>query len=107
MSSEQTSTLSESDSKLLLSSYSIPFAPEKKTATAADAVAAAEQLGYPVVVKLGGDNIAHKTERGLVRLRLNNAAAVSEAATSLLAAATAADGDVHLLVAPMISGTRE
>jgi acetyl-CoA synthetase (ADP-forming) len=107
VSSEQTSTLSESDSKLLLSSYSIPFAPEKKTATAADAVAAAEQLGYPVVVKLGGDNIAHKTERGLVRLRLNNAAAVSEAATSLLAAATAADGDVHLLVAPMISGTRE
>jgi acetyltransferase len=40
-------------------------------------------------------------------LRLNNADAVSEAATSLLAAATTADGDVHLLVAPMISGTRE
>ena len=107
MSSEQTSTLSESDSKLLLSSYSIPFAPERKTGTAAEAVAAADQLGYPVVVKLGGDNIAHKTERGLVRLRLNNSDAVSEAATSLLAAATAADGDVHLLVAPMISGTRE
>lgn len=92
---------------MLLSSYSIPFAPERKTVTAADAVAAADQLGYPVVVKLGGDNIAHKTERGLVRLRLNNADAVTEAATSLLAAATAADGDVHLLVAPMISGTRE
>ena len=73
----------------------------------AEAVAAADQLGYPVVVKLGGDNIAHKTERGLVRLRLSNSEAVSEAATSLLAAATAADGDVHLLVAPMISGTRE
>ncbi|MEI6298754.1 MAG: acetate--CoA ligase family protein, partial [Actinomycetota bacterium] len=65
------------------------------------------QLGYPVVVKLGGDNIAHKTERGLVRLRLNNAEAVSDAATNLLAAATTADGVVHLLVAPMISGTRE
>ena len=78
-----------------------------KTGSVGEAVAAAEQLGYPVVVKLGGDNIAHKTERGLVRLRLNNADAVSEAATSLLAAATTADGDVHLLVAPMISGTRE
>lgn len=107
MSSEQTSTLSESDSKLLLATYNIPFAPEKKTGSVGEAVAAAEQLGYPVVVKLGGDHIAHKTERGLVRLRLNNADAVSEAATSLLAAATTADGDVHLLVAPMISGTRE
>ncbi len=107
MSSEQISTLSESDSKLLLATYNIPFAPEKKTGSVGEAVAAAEQLGYPVVVKLGGDNIAHKTERGLVRLRLNNADAVSEAAKSLLAAATTADGDVHLLVAPMISGTRE
>ena len=107
MSSEQSSTLSESDSKLLLSSYSVPFAPEKKTSTPTEAVAAADQLGYPVVVKLGGDNIAHKTERGLVRLRLNNAEAVSDAATSLLAAATTADGVIHLLVAPMISGTRE
>ena len=42
MSSEQTSTLSESDSKALLSSYSIPFAPEKKSATAAEAIAAAK-----------------------------------------------------------------
>jgi acetyltransferase len=107
VSSEQTSTLSESDSKLLLATYNIPFTPEMKTGSVGEAVAAAEQLGYPVVVKLGGDNIAHKTERGLVRLRLNNADAVSEAATSLLAAATTADGDVHLLVAPMISGTRE
>ena len=107
MSSNLTNTLSESDSKSLLSSYSIPFAPEKKTGSAGEAVAAAELFGYPVVVKLGGDNIAHKTERGLVRLRLNNAEAVTEAATSLLAAATPADGEVHLLVAPMISGTRE
>ena len=91
----------------MLSSYSIPFAPERKTDSASQAVSAADQLGYPVVVKLGGDKIAHKTERGLVRLRLNNAEAVAEAATSLLAAATAADGEVHLLVAPMISGTRE
>ena len=91
----------------MLSSYSIPFAPERKTDSASQAVTAAEQLGYPVVVKLGGDKIAHKTERGLVRLRLNNAEAVAEAATSLLAAATPADGEVHLLVAPMISGTRE
>ncbi len=107
MSSEFSSTLSESDSKELLAFYGVPFAPESKTTTVEEAVAAAEHLGFPVVVKLGGDKIAHKTERGLVRLRLHNADAVREASTSLLAAATKSDGDVHLLVAPMISGTRE
>ena len=64
-------------------------------------------MGFPVVIKLGGEKIAHKTERGLVRLRLNDEEAVTAAATELLAAATAEDGEVHLLVAPMISGTRE
>ena len=75
--------------------------------TAHEAAAAAEELGFPVVVKLGGDKIAHKTERGLVRLRLNDASSVSDAASQLLAAATPEDGEVHLLVAPMIAGTRE
>lgn len=100
-------TLSESSSKELLAAYGVPFAPERKVATAEQAAKAAADLGFPVVVKLGGDKIAHKTERGLVRLRLSDAASVSEAASQLLAAATPADGDVHLLVAPMIAGTRE
>lgn len=101
------STLSESDSKALLSGYGVPFASERKVSSAQEAAAAADELGYPVVVKLGGDKIAHKTERGLVRLRLADAESVRTAASELLAAATTEDGDVHLLVAPMISGTRE
>jgi acetyltransferase len=64
-------------------------------------------LGFPVVVKLGGDAIAHKTERGLVRLRLIDEGSVETAANDLLKAARPEDGDVHLLVAPMIAGTRE
>ena len=107
MSSELSSTLSESDSKKLLSSFNIPFASEVVTFSVTDAVSSAIQMGFPVVVKLGGEKIAHKTERGLVRLRLNDEEAVTAAATELLAAATAEDGEVHLLVAPMISGTRE
>jgi acetyl-CoA synthetase (ADP-forming) len=59
------------------------------------------------VVKLGGDGIAHKTERGLVRLNLGSAEQVHEAAAALLAAATPEDGEVHLLVAPMLRATRE
>ena len=100
-------TLSESDSKSLLASYGVPFAPERKVSTPNEAAAAASSLGFPVVVKLGGDKIAHKTERGLVRLRLSDEPAVLNAAQELLDAAMPDDGEVHLLVAPMISGTRE
>jgi acyl-CoA synthetase (NDP forming) len=83
------------------------MAEDHEVATPEAAVAAADALGYPVVVKLCGAAIAHKTERGLVRLRLGDTAAVHAAATDLLAKATPADGDVSLLVAPMISGNRE
>ncbi len=100
-------TLSESDSKALLGPLGVPFAPERKVSTPDDAATSAEELGFPVVVKLGGDAIAHKTERGLVRLRLGDRGAVRVAAQELLDAARPEDGDVHLLVAPMIQGNRE
>jgi acetyltransferase len=83
------------------------MADEREVADAAGAATAATAVGYPVVVKLCGDAIAHKTERGLVKLRLADAAAVTAAAQELLGKATAADGPVSLLVAPMISGNRE
>lgn len=102
-----TTTLSEADSKALLVPFGLPVAPERVVADPAAAVAAAGALGYPVVAKLAGDAIAHKTERGLVRLNLGDAAAVESAATDLLAAATPDDGAVAVLVAPMIRGNRE
>jgi acetate---CoA ligase (ADP-forming) subunit beta len=100
-------TLSEAASKELLGRFGVPFPAERVVATADGAVAAADALGYPVVVKLGGDAIAHKTERGLVRLALGSAEHVRDAAGALLAAATPEDGEVHLLVAPMLRATRE
>jgi acyl-CoA synthetase (NDP forming) len=100
-------TLSERDSKALLAEYGVPIAPERVVADASAAGAAADELGYPVVAKLNGDAIAHKTERGLVKLRLNDRGAVEAAAAELFAAAVPDDGDVSVLVAPMISGNRE
>ena len=73
----------------------------------AEAATAAAEFGFPVVAKLCGANIAHKTERGLVRLGLHDAAAVTAAAAELLDAAVTADGVSGVLVAPMIAGTRE
>jgi len=100
-------TLSEEASKALLAPFGVPFLDERTVPDAAAAVGAASELGMPVVLKLNGDAIAHKTERGLVKLNLGSAEAVEAAANALLAAATPADGDVSLLVAPMIASNRE
>jgi acetyltransferase len=105
--SSTTRTLSERDSKRLLAPYGVVFAREAVARTAEDAAEQATALGFPVVCKLGGDAIAHKTERGLVRLGLGDATAVRAAATELLAARRPEDGDVHLLVAEQVRSARE
>ena len=100
-------TLSEADSKRVLAAHGVTFPSEREVPDAPTAVAAARELGHPVVLKLGGAAIAHKTERGLVRLGLADDDSVAAAAEDLLAAARPEDGDVHLLVAPMLRGNRE
>ena len=70
-------------------------------------MAAAAAVDGPVVLKLCGAAIAHKTERGLVRLGLRTPDEVRDAAAALLAAATPDDGAVGVLVAPQVRGTRE
>ncbi len=100
-------TLAEDESSALLAQYGVPVAPTVRCADPDAAVDAAEAIGYPVVTKLVGDAIAHKTERGLVRLGLRDAAAVRAAAIELLGAAQPDDGVVAVLVAPMLRGTRE
>ncbi|MBJ7508069.1 MAG: acetate--CoA ligase family protein [Ilumatobacteraceae bacterium] len=100
-------TLSEAASKALLRAAGVPMADEREVKTAREAALAASEIGFPVVAKLCGDAIAHKTERGLVRLKLTDVVAVERAAQELLAAATAQDGEVTVLVAPMVQGNRE
>jgi len=100
-------TLSESRSRLLVSEAGIPVSNWETADSTQEAVSLARNLGFPVVVKLCGDEIAHKTERGLVRLNLNTEEAVQEAADELLSSVTADDGDVTLLVSEQIRGNRE
>ncbi|HUF32556.1 MAG TPA: acetate--CoA ligase family protein [Acidimicrobiales bacterium] len=101
------STLSEAESKRRLAAHGVPVADERVVDDPEAAAAAATEIGFPVVAKLCGDGIAHKTERGLVRLRLGDEAAVRAAARELLDAATPDDGEVGVLVAPMVTGNRE
>ena len=100
-------TLSEHESKQVLRSAGIPVPEDALVETADEAVGAAEHLGYPVALKLCGRKIAHKTERGLVKLGLGDASAVREAAEALLGARSKDDGDAKLLVCKMVGGRRE
>ncbi|MDP6981294.1 MAG: acetate--CoA ligase family protein [Myxococcota bacterium] len=100
-------TLSEFASKELLRDCGVSFARERQVEDAEAAAKAAGEIGFPVVLKLCGDAIAHKTERDLVHLALGDEAAVREAASELLGKATPEDGEVSLLVAEMVKGNRE
>ena len=99
--------LSEFESKQLLAGHGVVVSRDKLARSADDAVAAAAEIGGPVAVKLCGPSLAHKSERGLVRLGLDNPEAVRSAADDLLAAATDDDGEVALLVSEMVAGHRE
>jgi acyl-CoA synthetase (NDP forming) len=76
-------TINEFDAKRLLSAYGIPVTQEQRIATEADALAAARALGYPVVLKVVSDAIAHKTELGLVAVNLKDDEALTRAYAQL------------------------
>src|SRR5262249_2009869 len=92
-------TLSEHASKALVARYGVLLPREALATDAAGAAGAAESFGFPVVLKLCGDAIAHKTERDLVRLGLPDAKAVRAAATDLLRPPRPEDGPARPPVA--------
>ncbi len=71
--------LTEHESKQVLAAYEIPTVTSQIAATADDAVAAADTVGYPVVLKLHSETITHKTDVGGVQLNLKDADAVRTA----------------------------
>ncbi|MFF7182011.1 acetate--CoA ligase family protein [Streptomyces sp. NPDC008121] len=71
--------LSEHAAKQLLRAYGIRVPREQLVTSAAAAVRAAGQVGYPVVMKASGAQIAHKTELGLVKVGLTSASQVRDA----------------------------
>jgi acetyltransferase len=62
--------LTELESKQLLAAYSIPIVDMVRTQDAKEAGAAAEKMGFPVVLKLHSETITHKTDVGGVLLNL-------------------------------------
>jgi acyl-CoA synthetase (NDP forming) len=68
VSSAATTMLNEADSLALLAARGIPVVPHRLCRSRAEAVAAFEAIGGPVVVKGCSADIAHKSELGLVKL---------------------------------------
>lgn len=93
-----------------MAAHGVPVSPYVTAASTSDALAAVEaraDITFPVVAKLCGNAIAHKTERGLVKLRLADVDQLRDACDELFAAATPADGDVTVLISTMVAGNRE
>ncbi len=71
--------LTEAEAKEVLAAYGLPVAPAVASRDAAEAVAAAGRIGYPVVLKLLSTTLTHKSDVGGVRLNLADADAVCAA----------------------------
>ena len=100
--------LTEDESKDLLAAYGIPITETVVAPTPDEATAAADRIGYPVVVKLYSHTISHKTDVGGVQLNLKDAAAVRLAYESIKASVTEMRGAEHfegVTVQPMINWT--
>lgn len=98
-------TLSEYESKLVLAEYGINVTQEKVVSTEDDAVAAASEIGYPVVIKGSGEELTHKTEMNLIALNMRDEKDVREAFQRLTSDKKASVKEV--LVQQMVKGDRE
>ncbi len=97
--------LTEVESKQLLALYGIPTVPTHVARDEGEAVATADEVGYPVVLKLFSETITHKTDVGGVLLNLGNADAVRRAYREIEEAVRERVGVGHFLgvtVQPMV-----
>ncbi len=97
--------LNEFEAKQLLAEYGIPVVETRMAENEEVAVACASEIGYPVVLKLLSNTIAHKTDVDGVRLRLQSAEQVREAYRAIEASVAEKAGVEHfsgVTVQPMV-----
>ena len=97
--------LTEFESKQVLAAYGIPTVETRIAKSEAEAVKAADEIGYPVVLKLFSETITHKTDVGGVQLNLKDADAVRGAFRKIESSVKEKVGEGHFLgvtVQPMI-----
>lgn len=98
-------TLTEREAKAVLALYDIPVVGETLAGSVDEAVAAAQALGYPVVLKVESPDLPHKTEAGVIRLNLASADAVRAGYAAVMANAAKVSPPPRVngvLVQPMV-----
>jgi len=106
-----TGPLSYTLARRVLETYGVRFCREKAARDVEGAVAAAEAIGYPVVLKADAPGLVHKTEAGGVALGLGDARAVREACRAMTTHAGATGFVVQERVGPgvelLVGGRRD
>jgi acetyltransferase len=107
---EQRPRLDELESLELLAAYGIGVPPAVLARSEDEVVAAAERLGYPVVMKIVAPAIVHKTDAGGVRVGIGNALEARTTHQDIIAGARRAEPGAAItgiMVQPMVPGGRE
>lgn len=97
--------LDEYESKRVVEAYNIPIVPTRVALSADEAVAMAESMHFPIVLKLYSKTITHKSDVGGVKLNLQNKEAVKKAYEEIFASVKKLAGVEHfqgVTVQPMI-----
>jgi acetate---CoA ligase (ADP-forming) len=89
--------LTEAEAKKVFHAYGLPVTNHALAKTEDEAVAAAEKIGYPIVMKIVSPEILHKSDAGGVKVNIKDAAGVREAYATILKNAKAykADANIH------------
>lgn len=98
-------SLTEVESKILLSAYGIPVVEEAVVTSEDEAVSRSREMGFPVVLKGHGARLTHKTERGLVKVNLRSVSEIRRAYRQIKA--SAAEDWEGCLIQPLVEGKRE
>ena len=96
--------LTEHESKKLLSSYGLPITRETIVHSVEEAIEQSKLLGFPVVLKLNGNEYLHKTELDGVKLNLGDETAVKNAVLEL---SQRFDKPIPLLLSEQVGSSRE
>ncbi|HEU0054675.1 MAG TPA: acetate--CoA ligase family protein [Longimicrobium sp.] len=104
--------LSETEVMRVLTAYGIPVAPHAVARTEAEALAAAEAVGYPVVLKILSPKIVHKSDVGGVIVGVEDEDALREAFARITTeaprrAGVGAEEVEGVLVQKMVKGGKE
>jgi acetyltransferase len=101
------SVLSQAESKAILSTFHIPILQSIPADSAQEAILVAQEIGYPVAMKIDSPDITHKTDVGGVRLGLANARQVRNTYQEMISSVGALQADATIngvVIEPMWQG---